>query len=972
MCFDRVGDAYQGLMGEAEAEKTRTRIDWMCSQAKGQKVLDVGCSQGIGALLLAREGFEVIGIDVDAEAIETATKMLEEESKTTRSRARFLQVALDDFDEAPGSFDTILMGEFIEHLSTPETAIAKAYELAAPDGLIVVTTPFGLFRHPDHRQTYYVDRLLQLLGPYFEGRHLDVDGPYLRYVGVRLEKAPRSASLSSLRAELGGDAVSEMEQAAYEDRERRLTAGVDELKAKRKGHYEALQKSRAKVNSLSERLDGLRQENARLRESEKRLEELLDDLRTERESWHAERREVEKVLSALTRRPGEIGKESGTQGGALDERIRSIRGVLVRWDEESGKLSQENRRLKALLDSRQKQLDVVNQRLQRAQERFERLRDSNRFRMGHYFWEAARSPRAVAALPVRLVKLGVDAVRGRARSDEPLTASHRQPGQKVTLAPESPTSTFSEGPVLLTAGRASRPLATQDLWVAAILDEMSEACLRPECNLITFTPNNWRKVLEERPPHLLFVESAWRGNGGSWQHKVGTYNHPDSGGLEEVVRWCRSHGIPTVFWNKEDPVHFDKFKQAARLFDHIFTTDAECVPRYRTLKGSRAISVGDLPFAAQPSLHNPVASGPRDPAPCFAGSYYGNRHHARRLQQEELLDAARDLGLVIYDRNHGSARDEFDFPDRFSPHIRGRLDYEALCRVYRQHKVFLNVNSVTDSPTMLSRRVFELLACGTVVVSTPSRAMEEIFGDLVPVVRSREEAACVLRGILDDPLQWQHLSRRGWRFVLSSHTYAHRLAKVATAAGLKVRSKDDLRVALLALLHLPEDAHEIIRLATTSSPSEIIVSAPSAATAEAVEKQLEDALPQARVRALSRDLGSADPTRESAMLTDCPWLLIAGPRDPPADVQPLLVAARFAEAQVIGFAEQEDQAHSYGPCLNRGPFLVKRSLIASRGWVREGESPADICRRWQREGVRTYAADPPETPAMDSSPRQEA
>ena len=50
------------------------------------------------------------------------------------------------------------------------------------------------------------------------------------------------------------------------------------------------------------------------------------------------------------------------------------------------------------------------------------------------------------------------------------------------------------------------------LWLGAILDEFTTDCLRPECQLITFRPDNWRATLEACRPDALFVESAWRGN----------------------------------------------------------------------------------------------------------------------------------------------------------------------------------------------------------------------------------------------------------------------------------------------------------------------------------------------------------------------------------------------------------------------------------------------------------------------------
>ena len=53
-----------------------------------------------------------------------------------------------------------------------------------------------------------------------------------------------------------------------------------------------------------------------------------------------------------------------------------------------------------------------------------------------------------------------------------------------------------------------------------------------------------------------------------------------------MLNYCRSRGIPTVFWNKEDPPHFDDFIGAAKEFDFVFTTDADCVPMYREALGT--------------------------------------------------------------------------------------------------------------------------------------------------------------------------------------------------------------------------------------------------------------------------------------------------------------------------------------------------------------------------------------------------
>ncbi|MEA3502463.1 MAG: glycosyltransferase, partial [Actinomycetota bacterium] len=330
------------------------------------------------------------------------------------------------------------------------------------------------------------------------------------------------------------------------------------------------------------------------------------------------------------------------------------------------------------------------------------------------------------------------------------------------------------------------------LRVASILDEMSHQSFAPECGLVTFGPHNWLEVLERERPNILLVESAWRGNSGSWEYKVGTYAYPESVGLPDLtalVEWCRSEGVPTVFWNKEDPIHFDKFKEAAALFDVVFTTDANMTDQYQDLPGVTDRVVGVLPFAAQPIIHNPVGSMTgRDPRPVFAGAYYRNRHHSRRSQLDMLLDAALPFDLMIYDRMGGAVSESFGFPERFQPNIEGTLPYEEMVQAYRSHRLFLNVNSVSDSPTMFSRRVFELLASGTPVVSTSSIGVEQMFGGVVDIVETQSQANEAITRLIEDDEWWLDRSVRGIESVFQANTYADRLHTIAEAAGLSVGS----------------------------------------------------------------------------------------------------------------------------------------------------------------------------------------
>jgi Glycosyl transferases group 1 len=557
-----------------------------------------------------------------------------------------------------------------------------------------------------------------------------------------------------------------------------------------------------------------------------------------------------------------------------------------------------------------------------------------------------------------------------AKADKPASAPRERPARRraepATGAPAALAEKVGDREHERWLAKAAEgPIDTRELRVAAIVDEISRACFEPDCDLVTFGPEGWRAALEEQPPHLLLVESTWQGNEGSWQYQVASYDHPEFAGLPQLralVGWCRERGIPTVFWNKEDPVHFDRFKEAATLFDHIFTTDANRIAAYEELERDGTGVVEALRFAAQPRIHNPISTGQqRSGSPVFAGAYYRDRHADRRRSLEMLLDAARPFDLAIYDRTAGSTDEAFGFPDRFRPYIRGRLPYVEMLEAYKGHKVFLNANSVTDSPTMFSRRVFELLACDTAVVSTESLGVSETFGDLVSMVETPEQASEALTRLLDDDEYRRDLAVRGRRLVLGEHTYAHRLAAIAQAAGYPAAPYGDRQAAAAVLVEGVEDARGVRSLVSAISsqsrpPAELLIGLGTETSVAGDLQELSDGSSELRVRVVQQDPGASRSQRyrELAALAVSPWVAVMHPRHQYGrdHLRDLLIATRYAEADVIGSAASEQRFTEF---VHPHSALARRELIADRGWPDEMPGSWATLEGWFREGVRFFS-----------------
>jgi glycosyltransferase involved in cell wall biosynthesis/spore maturation protein CgeB len=347
------------------------------------------------------------------------------------------------------------------------------------------------------------------------------------------------------------------------------------------------------------------------------------------------------------------------------------------------------------------------------------------------------------------------------------------------------------GPLPLAAdGRAAHPEPRGRLRVAAIMDEFTESSFRPECQLLQLSVGGWQDELDAFRPELLFVESAWRGKDDQWNNKV-YHTSPE---LLGVIAWCRANGVPTVFWNKEDPVHFDGFLTTAKQFDWIFTTDIDSIPGYRAAVGHDRVHL--LPFACQPATTNPIERYPRKDAFCFAGAFYV-RYPERARDLSEILKAiSAKWPVEIYDRNFGGDNPIYQFPDAYKPFIVGQLPFAEIDRAYKGYRYGINLNSVKQSQSMCARRVFELLASNTVTVSNFSRAVRMQFGDLVITSDNGDEIVRRLQAVEGDEANWRKFRLAGLRKVMQGDTYQDRLATIISK--VKRTPADDLLPTIVA------------------------------------------------------------------------------------------------------------------------------------------------------------------------------
>jgi SAM-dependent methyltransferase len=854
---DQVLDVYQGRIDSQRSQDAcRTRVHWLCERVFGARVLDVGCSQGICPVILGREGREVVGLDIEEAPIQRAREFLSGEPPEVQGRVRFLVADAFTVDLPPASFDTVILGEVLEHLALPAKLLKRVAGWLVEGGRVVVSVPLGYHAYHDHKQTFYLASLLELLGEQFAVAEVEViDDLYLCAWGVKLKVGEVwSGPDPQTRREWDqtcARALERMERRLYERAGRarsRLVAREADLRAAR-------QELRLAVR-------GLREERARERKAAR------EELRREQEKHRQARADLQAQVRA-SRDEATFVREELTQA---KEALEQLQGFRQQAEQQARRLQRTNRELERLLtdataklraaaDKRERTAETDLARRQRLENRVRRLqgqaqyltaelerrRREVRYRLGDALVRALRPSKDTLLLPVRLVQLfaqGLRQRRARRRSEPGAPATGLPPTMVVPEArpdPEAgrPSAPLGAGPSPAVVEPAGSPSAPVDaaarlakkrpepgsppseitfppfrpravpcrlpLKVATILDDFSHACFSYEMELIPVTKAGWKAEIERSRPAFFFAESAWHGNNDEWKGLFHQYAETPDSPLRDLLGWCREHGLPTVIWNKEDPPNYEHFINVARDFQYVFTTDAGSLDRYRLDLGHDRVYV--LPFAAQPAIHNPLgACELRRYDVCFAGSWHAHKHPGRRAAMKVVVEPALAMGLHIFDRcatmtNNQQRR----FPEVYQPAIKGCLDYERMLSAYRAYRVFLNVNSVAESSTMFSRRVFELLACQTAVISSESEGIRQMFGKLVPIATSPEQTQDHLSQLLGDAEYRERLTHLGYRCVMTQHTYRDRLWTILSTIGLEPPQTHDATVSVLAVVRRPEE-----------------------------------------------------------------------------------------------------------------------------------------------------------------------
>jgi len=277
--------------------------------------------------------------------------------------------------------------------------------------------------------------------------------------------------------------------------------------------------------------------------------------------------------------------------------------------------------------------------------------------------------------------------------------------------------------------------------VGLIADEFTRVILElePDVSLVNLTPMDWWFKFQIHSIDFLLVESAWLGYKEAWKGKIAKYNtQQQSQSLNKLLAYCKKKGIPTVFWNKEDPLNYERFQHNLDGFDVCLTTEKDLVGQYKK-QFPNLKHVGVQSFFFQPEIHNPkkdeVVNGLDDQV-LFCGGLYQQEFPERASRLIAGINSVGKENVVIFDRfdKRGNGWNEYSDFD-----IRKPFSYKDSKKYYQSGVAHFNANSLDGSETMFSRRLIELLACGSKVLDLTHMSGKSVLSPYVYQVSSSHD-----------------------------------------------------------------------------------------------------------------------------------------------------------------------------------------------------------------------------------------
>ena len=184
---------------------------------EGGQALDVGCGTGRLSFALAKEGYQVLGIDPEERVIGLARRIAGADCQSP-------QFVVGDFTDAalarPNFFDVVVCSEVLEHVQDYKSIVTNMHAALKPGGHVIVTVPYDpnkwstLDEYGGHLRRFTIPQITQDLNAFRDLRITITGFPFYRLL------------VRTYLVKLGLSSGTHSNEKLWENRSTRLVASI--------------------------------------------------------------------------------------------------------------------------------------------------------------------------------------------------------------------------------------------------------------------------------------------------------------------------------------------------------------------------------------------------------------------------------------------------------------------------------------------------------------------------------------------------------------------------------------------------------------------------------------------------------------------------------------------------------------------------------------------------------------------------
>jgi len=275
---------------------------------KGKKVLDLGCGEGYGVNILAKEAKSIVGVEIDKNTIRHAKQ------KYRSKNIKFIYGTISEIPiQEEHLFDVIVCFETIEHVRAQKNVLKEVKRLLKKNGIFIASTPNKKIyseeekqRNPFHKKELTISEFQHLLKSFFS---------YIELYGQRASTSSNIWPLSLKNLKNFQEIMIERSKDNYlsfkpeKKRSKYLIAIAASRKPKSIKFGPSLLLDSGKMKTYSSRLESdLRKKNLHITKLEKEIQEKNSEIFTNRKFLFSLEKDIKRRNNELTVSTNHISK----------------------------------------------------------------------------------------------------------------------------------------------------------------------------------------------------------------------------------------------------------------------------------------------------------------------------------------------------------------------------------------------------------------------------------------------------------------------------------------------------------------------------------------------------------------------------------------------------------------------------------------------------------------------------------------